>query len=105
MMTRVAMVALALMTAFAGGCSSSEDSGGTGTSQAGLSLAYASQCSACHGTTGTGSGTYPSLPGKLTLATYAGVVRTGRGAMPAFGSAQISDADLTADYQWMTTKR
>jgi mono/diheme cytochrome c family protein len=97
-----------MATTIASGCSSSDDSSGssgTAKSEAGLSLAYASQCSRCHGTTATGQGKYPVLPGKLTLATFVGTVRAGRSDMPAFSGSQISDADLTADYNWMTTKR
>jgi mono/diheme cytochrome c family protein len=70
-----------------------------------LSLAFASNCAGCHGATASGQGIYPSLPGKLTLDAFKATVRTGRRAMPAFSTSQISDADLAADYEWMKTKR
>jgi mono/diheme cytochrome c family protein len=93
------------------GCSSSDDSssprpsGSSGQTSSGLSLAFASRCARCHGTTATGQGIYPALPGKLTAAEFSATVRSGRDQMPSFDTGQISDADLTADYTWMTTKR
>ena len=114
-MTRGMMVivgaALAVASLLAG-CSSedtstpkpSSSSGSSGAS-GGLSLAFTSKCARCHGSTGTGDATYPSLPGALTPATYAATVRSGRKAMPMFGASEISDADLAADYDWMKTKR
>ncbi|NVL67691.1 cytochrome c, partial [Escherichia coli] len=50
-------------------------------------------------------GVYPSLPGNLTAASFIATVRAGRREMPSFDASQISDADLTADYDWMKTKR
>jgi mono/diheme cytochrome c family protein len=95
------------------GCSSSSDdsptpgtsSGDGGSASSGLSLAFASKCARCHGTTATGQGIYPGLPGNLTSAAFAATVRSGRKDMPSFDTSQISDADLAADYDWMKTKR
>jgi mono/diheme cytochrome c family protein len=113
---RRAVLALASMviSSLAAGCASADDpiarpagsSGTSGQTSAGLSLAFASKCARCHGTTATGQGIYPPLPGSLTAAAYAATVRAGRKEMPSFDTSQISDADLAADYQWLsTTKR
>lgn len=100
----------ALMTSLAAGCSSSESSpvassrdGGTDPER--LSLAFASNCARCHGTTATGQDPYPALPGTLTLAEFTATVRAGRKLMPSFTAKQITDADIASDYEWMTTKR
>lgn len=113
--TCVAMMMTATaMTSLAGGCSSSSEddpstapasSGSSGQASSGLSLAFASRCARCHGTTATGQGVYPALPGNLTAAAFAATVRSGRNDMPAFDASQISDAELAADYEWMKTKR
>jgi mono/diheme cytochrome c family protein len=106
----VVVTALATAT-FAFGCSSSSDDdtgrspGSSGSTSLGLSLAFASNCAGCHGTTASGQGIYPSLPGNLTLDAFKATVRAGKRAMPAFSTSQISDADLAADYEWMKTKR
>lgn len=117
MTTRVKMVIVTAALAIASltmGCSSddastakpsSSSSSGSSGSSAGLSLAFTSKCARCHGSTGTGDATYPSLPGTLTLPTFITTVRSGRRAMPMFGASEISDADLAADYDWMKTKR
>lgn len=110
MMTAIAM------TSLGSGCSSSSDgsttpatssgsSGTNGQASSGLSLAFASKCARCHGTTAKGQGVYPSLPGNLTAASFIATVRAGRREMPSFDASQISDADPTADYDWMKTKR
>jgi mono/diheme cytochrome c family protein len=110
------VVTVIAMTSLGSGCGSSSDgsttpatsSGSSGTSgqtSSGLSLAFASNCARCHGTTATGQGIYPSLPGNLTAASFIATVRAGKKVMPSFDASQISDADLTADYQWMKTKR
>jgi mono/diheme cytochrome c family protein len=112
----VAVVAAMGMTLLGTGCSSTSDgsstpatsSGSSGTSGQGtssLSLAFASKCARCHGTTATGQGAYPSLPGNLSEASFIATVRAGKKDMPSFDASQISDADLSADYQWMKTKR
>ena len=110
----VMMVAAMAMTSLATGCSSSSDddpgktsssSGSSGQASSGLTLAYASKCARCHGTSATGQGIYPSLPGNVTAATFASIVRSGRKEMPSFDASQISDSDLAADYEWMKTKR
>ena len=105
------LVTAMLMTSMAMGCSSSESSsptpasGDSGTGSERLSLAFASNCARCHGTTATGQDPYPALPGTLTLAEFTATVRAGRKLMPSFTAKQISDADIASDYQWMTTKR
>ncbi len=115
-MARVVTVAAAILTAsLVSGCSSSDTpltssgssgtSGDGGTSPSGLSLAFASRCARCHGTTATGQDIYPALPGSLTLADFTATVRAGRKLMPSFTASQITDADIASDYQWMTTKR
>jgi mono/diheme cytochrome c family protein len=109
---KVTMIVMALVTASLQAACSSDDaakpvssSGSSGQGSAGLSLAFASRCARCHGTTATGQGIYPALPGKLTADAFKAVVRSGRQEMPSFEASQISDADLAADYEWMTTKR
>lgn len=90
------------------GCSSDDTTGDAGTATSGLSQAYQSNCARCHGATGLGSGQFPKLPGtKDTEAGYIAAVRAGSAArgMAAFSASQISDADLKADYLWLTTKR
>lgn len=115
-MTRVKMVlafAAMAMTSLSVGCSSSDDStpstssssSGSSGKTSSVSLAFTSKCARCHGSTGTGDATYPSLPGSLTEATFIATVRSGRNAMPMFSASEISDADLAADYDWMKTKR
>ena len=109
----VMAVTAMVMASLAMGCSSSTDdsptpagsSGSSGQTSSGLSLAFASKCARCHGTTATGQGIYPSLPGNLTAAAFAATVRSGRKEMPSFDTSQISDADIAADYEWMKTKR
>jgi mono/diheme cytochrome c family protein len=93
----------ALMFALSG-CSSDEP----GTTTSPLSQAYQNNCARCHGATGLGTAQYPKLPGtRTTVAEYTAAVRTGNSAkgMSAFSASQISDADLKADFEYMTTKR
>lgn len=99
----VAGASAALMFALSG-CSSDEP----GTTTSPLSQAYQNNCARCHGATGEGSGQFPRLPGsKTTIEGYTAAVRTGSPArgMSAFSASQISDADLKADFEYMTTKR
>jgi len=106
----VALTAL-VMSSLATGCSDDSTtkplgaSGSSGQTSSGLSLAFASKCARCHGTTATGQGIYPALPGNLTLAAFTATVRSGKREMPSFDTSQISDADIAADYDWMKTKR
>jgi cytochrome c551 len=88
-------------------CSSSDDGGSSGTSSqpSPLSAAYQSNCQRCHGPVGEGTGAYPRIPGSQTEAGFISRVRSGKGEMPAFTASQISDADLKADYLYLTTKR
>lgn len=78
--------------------------------QSGLSAAYATNCARCHGDTGTGGRVndvdVPGLPNGKDEAGYIAGVRAGKGeTMAAFSAADISDADLKADFVWMTTVR
>jgi mono/diheme cytochrome c family protein len=70
-----------------------------------LSSSFQSVCARCHGAEGRGQGTYPSIPGTRDEASFIAIVRSGGSEMPASTAAQISDADLKADYLWLTTKR
>jgi len=72
--------------------------GGSSNSGVGLTSAYSNKCARCHGEQGQGSGKYPPLPNGKDENTFIGVVRSGRGEMPAFTSADITDADLKADF-------
>jgi Cytochrome C oxidase, cbb3-type, subunit III len=66
--------------------------------EAGLSSAYQRSCATCHGMAGVNAAKYPSLPGALELAKYIAVVRSGHGAMPAFGADFVTDAELASDF-------
>jgi mono/diheme cytochrome c family protein len=72
-----------------------------------LSAAYQSNCQRCHGPVGEGKGSYPRIPNTKTTteASFISQVRSGKGEMPAFAASQISDADLKADYLYLTTQR
>lgn len=89
------------------GCSSDDTTGDAGTATSGLSQAYQNNCARCHGATGLGSGQFPKIPGSKDEAAFIAFVRAGspRGTMTAYSASQISDADLKADYLWLTTKR
>jgi len=55
-----------------------------------------SPCASCHGASAEG-GIGPALAGRsLTLAGFQATVREGRGSMPAFSTAQLSDQALQA---------
>lgn len=91
-----------------GGASSSSSSSSSGSSgtTSGLSAAYKNNCQRCHGATGEGGGAFPRIPGGASSeASFIARVRAGKGQMPAFSASQISDADLKADYLWLTTQR
>jgi len=103
----VAGAGAALLLALSG-CSSDDTTGDAGSTTSGLSQAYQNNCARCHGATGLGSGQFPKIPGsKDTEAGFIAFVRAGspRGTMTAYSASQISDADLKADYLFMTTKR
>ncbi|MBX3206475.1 MAG: cytochrome c [Labilithrix sp.] len=70
-----------------------------------LSASFQSVCATCHGDDGKGKGKYPSIPGGKDESAFIAIVRSGRGDMPASDASRISDADLKADYLWLTTKR
>lgn len=116
-LTRLAVVTLAA-TMLAFGCSDDDStSGGSAKpnppAPTSASPAYTKKCGGCHGPKGTSEIRVdkdaglrplipPVIPGKLSLSTYTLVVREGRPPeMPAYGAAEISDADLAADYAWM----
>ena len=100
----VGVMPLFVMASVVSGCSS--DPAPVGTTPSGLSASYSSNCKRCHGDTGLGAGQFPKIPGtKDTEAGFVAFVRAGKGNMPAFSASQISDADLKADYLWLTTKR
>jgi len=111
----VAVAFLAMVAVFASGCGSDDSSssssgtsgasGTSGTSASGISNAFGSNCARCHGPSGLGQAQYPKLPGNKDEAGFIAIVRSGKGDMPAFSTSNISDADLKADYAWMTTKR
>ena len=71
----------------------------------GLSTAFKDVCAVCHGEEGRGKGQYPAIPGTKDESAFIAIVRAGRGDMPATDTARISDAELKADYLWLTTKR
>lgn len=71
----------------------------------GLSTSFKDVCSVCHGEEGRGKGQYPSIPGTKDESAFIAIVRSGRGDMPASDASRISDAELKADYLWLTTKR
>lgn len=73
--------------------------------QSPLSKSYQSECARCHGDEGRGMDQYPMLPGNRDEASFIEFVRTGKDEMPAADASKISDADLKADFLWMTTKR
>jgi len=71
----------------------------------GLSTAFKDVCAVCHGEEGRGKGQYPAIPGTRDESAFIAIVRAGRGDMPPTDESRISDADLEADYRWLTTKR
>jgi mono/diheme cytochrome c family protein len=110
-MTVTKNAALATVAALALGlaaCSSSTDDTPTktdaGGTSGGLSTAFSTQCSRCHGPTGLGAGRYPRLPGKPDADSFIAFVRAGKDEMPSFTAAQISDADLRSDFAFLSTR-
>jgi len=103
------MIVVVTALASLAGCSSSDDGNGSssGTQQgtSGLSAAFANNCARCHGPRGEGQGTFPRIPGSRDVDGFIALVRAGKGNMPAFDATKISDADLRADYAWLTTRR
>jgi mono/diheme cytochrome c family protein len=77
------------------------------TTKSGLSTSFGNQCARCHGQDGKGTIQYPPLPGARDEAGFIALVRQGKAGtdMPGFTIEMISDADLKADFLWMTTKR
>ncbi len=89
---------------------------GSTTASTKASVAYTQKCARCHGPKGVSELRVdkdaglrpmipPALPGRLALPTYIGVVREGRPPeMPAYTAAEIGDADMASDFEWMKTK-
>lgn len=107
--TKQAVVAIVASLAFGLMACSSDDTTPAkatdgGSTSAALSTSFGTQCSRCHGSTGLGAGKYPRLPGKPDADTFVALVRAGKGEMPAFTTAQISDADLRADFAILAGK-
>jgi len=107
--TKQAMVVMAASFALGLMACSSDDSTPAkttdgGSTSAALSASFGSQCSRCHGSTGLGAGKYPRLPGKPDADTFVAFVRAGKNEMPAFTTAQISDADLRSDFAVLAGK-
>ena len=75
------------------------------TQASGLSEAFETTCAVCHGPEGKGQKEYPAIPGSKDDSAYIAIVRSGRGDMPASDASRISDAELKADYAWLTTQR
>lgn len=104
---------LAIVASLTSACSSSDDVGqpesGSGAPDGGnaahLSGAFINLCATCHGDEGRGKDTAPAIPGARDEQGYIARVRSGGGPMPAFDSSLITDAELKADYAWLTTKR
>ncbi len=90
-------------------CSSSDDPSpvkptDAGSTSAALSSSFSRRCARCHGAAGLGEGKYPKLPGKPDADSYVAFVRAGKGEMPPFASADISDADLRSDFDYLSGK-
>ncbi|AKU97926.1 hypothetical protein AKJ09_04590 [Labilithrix luteola] len=104
---------LAIFASLTSACSSSDDVGQPksgnsapdGGNTAHLSGAFTNLCATCHGDEGRGKDKNPAIPGTRDEQGYIARVRSGGGPMPAFDSSLISDAELEADYAWLTTKR
>lgn len=105
MTKRTLLIALAATAAACGDDVDPSPSRTRTTAASGLSTSYARSCARCHGDRGEGSGRYPSIPGAKDESAFVALVRAGRDEMPAFSPSDISDADLKADYLWLTTKR
>jgi cytochrome c551 len=107
------MASLAFFASLAGGCSASDDEveanpgsdSPDGGEPARLSGAFSNLCATCHGPEGRGKDKNPAIPGARDEQGYIARVRSGGGQMPAFDTSLISDAELKADYAWLTTKR
>jgi mono/diheme cytochrome c family protein len=106
--TTLAIACAVVMTSLAcgeDGDSSSPQLRKTEETEQGLSTSFQNTCARCHGEEGKGKDTYPPIPGTRDEAAFITIVRSGLGEMPASDASQFSDADLKADYLWLTTKR
>ena len=100
----------------AGGCSSSSGSSPspaspttptTTTPSGTLSAAFATNCASCHGKDGsTKAGGKSALKSSTayTTTSWGSAIRNGKGAMPAFETADYSDTFMKADYKVLTGK-
>ncbi len=62
---------------------------------------YAEKCSFCHGDLGEGLGGFPKLQGYTkTLDRMTAIIRNGDSPMPAYNASVVSDADITAIYNY-----
>ena len=111
-MTKWMLVVAACVATMAAACGSDDEKSSpgvrptdAGTTEAKLSVAFSDQCSRCHGDEGLGSSVYPKIPGSKDEAAFIAIVRAGRGEMPAFKPSEISDAELKADYLYLTRRK
>jgi mono/diheme cytochrome c family protein len=105
---------IAVMVATMAACSDSEssktntadtdtDSGAAPSAK--MSASYSNLCATCHGPEGRGANGNPSIPGARDESGFITRVREGNGRMPPFDASLITDAELKADYRWLTTER
>lgn len=105
-MRLVILSAVVALGALAVGCGEDEDPNPNGArTQSGLSTTFTTACANCHGPEGRGKDKYPAIPGSRDESSFIAIVRAGRGDMPATDPSRMTDADLKADYLWLTTKR
>lgn len=70
-----------------------------------LPSTYGTYCAACHGAAGEGRTGYPALTNtKLSSANFASTVRVGKGNMPKFDAAIMSDGDVQGIFAKVTQK-
>lgn len=67
-----------------------------------LSAKYQQFCAGCHGATADGSGVYPTLKG-VSKAEFMKIVRSGKGTMPKYATSSISEVELEALYEGIST--
>ncbi|OJY29507.1 MAG: hypothetical protein BGO98_47510 [Myxococcales bacterium 68-20] len=109
-MTKKMLVAVSMAATMIAACGGDDDgsksgSSGQGAQASGLSASFQAVCAKCHGDEGRGQGIYPQIPGSKDEASFIAIVRAGRGEMPATNAARFSEADLKADFLWLTTER
>ena len=62
---------------------------------------YAENCAGCHGTVGQGGAFRALVNYAGTLANMTAAIRNGPGAMPAYDAAKVTDADITAIFNFL----